>query len=244
MRPSVASATRRSPPTSREWFEAGTVPDVRGLTRELGKVGVVGMHLEGYGCAGLSAVDYGLACLELEAADSGIRSLVAVRGSLAMYAIWRWGSEEHKREWLPRMAAGEAIGCFGLTEPDHGSDPGSMRAGAGTRPATGSSTAARRGSRTLRSPPSLWCGRRPTTASAGSSYPRTWRGSLRPRSSTSSPCGCRSPARSCSTRSGCRPIAGFQLTQAKLNNVREALDICRTARTILAANGISLEVRR
>jgi glutaryl-CoA dehydrogenase len=88
---------------------------------------VLGMHLEGYGCAGASATAYGLTCLELEAGDSGIRSLVSVQGSLAMYAIWRWGSEEQKLEWLPQMAAGEAIGCFGLTEPDAGSDPGSMR---------------------------------------------------------------------------------------------------------------------
>jgi glutaryl-CoA dehydrogenase len=109
-----------------DWFEAGEVP-VRELAPELGKLGVLGMHLEGYGCAGASATLYGLACLELEAADSGIRSLVSVQGSLAMYAIWRWGSEEQKQEWLPRMAAGEAIGCFGLTEPDAGSDPGSMR---------------------------------------------------------------------------------------------------------------------
>ena len=85
------------------------------------------MHLEGYGCAGASATAYGLACMELEAGDSGVRSLVSVQGSLAMFAIWRWGSEEQKQEWLPRMAAGEAIGCFGLTEPDAGSDPGSMR---------------------------------------------------------------------------------------------------------------------
>ena len=99
----------------------------RGAGQEFGKVGLLGMHLEGYGCAGMSAVDYGLACLELEASDSGIRSLVSVQGSLAMFAIWRFGSEEQKQEWLPRMASGEAIGCFGLTEPDHGSDPGSMR---------------------------------------------------------------------------------------------------------------------
>jgi glutaryl-CoA dehydrogenase len=108
-----------------EWFEEGTIPGE--LARELGKLNVLGMHLDGYGCAGASATAYGLVCLELEAGDSGVRSLVSVQGSLAMYAIWRWGSEEQKTEWLPRMAAGEAIGCFGLTEPDAGSDPGSMR---------------------------------------------------------------------------------------------------------------------
>src|SRR5690348_3444563 len=107
------------------WYEDGHVP-VRELTREFAKIGLLGMHLTGYGCAGSSAVAYGLACLELEAGDSGVRSLVSVQGSLAMYAIWRYGSEEQKQEWLPRMATGDAIGCFGLTEPDHGSDPGSM----------------------------------------------------------------------------------------------------------------------
>ncbi len=108
------------------WFESGSIP-ARELAVELGRLGLLGMHLEGYGCAGTSATAYGLACLELEAGDSGLRSLVSVQGSLAMYAIWRWGSEEQKQEWLPRMAAGEAIGCFGLTEPDAGSDPASMR---------------------------------------------------------------------------------------------------------------------
>ncbi len=93
------------------WFEEGRIDDVRGLAADLGELGVLGMHLEGYGCAGMSATAYGLACLELEAVDSGIRSLVSVQGSLAMYAIHRWGSEEHKQEWLPRMAAGRAIGC-------------------------------------------------------------------------------------------------------------------------------------
>ncbi len=97
------------------------------MTKELGQLGVLGMHLTGYGCAGMSGVEYGLACMELEASDSGVRSLMSVQGSLAMFAIWRWGSEEHKQRWLPDMAAGTAIGCFGLTEPDHGSDPGSMR---------------------------------------------------------------------------------------------------------------------
>jgi len=109
-----------------EWFEAGTLP-ARDLAKQLGGLGVLGMHLEGYGCAGTSAVAYGLACMELEAVDSGIRSLVSVQGSLAMFAIWRWGSEEQKATWLPDMATGERIGCFGLTEPDFGSDPSGMR---------------------------------------------------------------------------------------------------------------------
>jgi glutaryl-CoA dehydrogenase len=107
------------------WFEEARIP--RELAPELGKLGLLGMHLEGYGCAGASATAYGLACLELEAGDSGVRSLVSVQGSLAMFAIHRWGSEEQKQEWLPRMAEGEVIGCFGLSEPDSGSDPGSMR---------------------------------------------------------------------------------------------------------------------
>lgn len=109
-----------------QWFEAGTLP-VRELAREFGANGLLGMHLQGYGCAGTSATAYGLACLEVEAADSGLRSLVSVQGSLAMYAIHRWGSEEQREQWLPGMAAGELIGCFGLTEPDFGSDPGGMR---------------------------------------------------------------------------------------------------------------------
>lgn len=109
-----------------DWYESATIP-ARELARELGGLGLLGMHLEGYGCAGTSATAYGLACLELEAADSGVRSLVSVQGSLAMYAIWKWGSEEQKESWLPRMAAGEAIGCFGLTEPDFGSNPAGMR---------------------------------------------------------------------------------------------------------------------
>ena len=112
-------------PNVGDWFEAGTIPIE--LARELGQLGLLGMHLEGYGCAGASATAYGLTCMELEAGDSGIRSLVSVQGSLAMFAIWRWGSEEQKLQWLPRMAAGDAIGCFGLTEPDAGSDPGAMR---------------------------------------------------------------------------------------------------------------------
>ncbi len=109
-----------------EWFESGDIP-ARDLARELGAMGLLGMHLEGYGCAGLGAVDYGLACLELEAGDSGIRSLVSVTGSLAMFAIHEFGSEEQKQEWLPRLATGEALGCFGLTEADFGSNPAAMR---------------------------------------------------------------------------------------------------------------------
>jgi glutaryl-CoA dehydrogenase len=118
-------ATDRVMPHIADWFEAGTLP--RELVPEAGKLGLLGMHLTGYGCAGMGPVAYGVACRELEAADSGLRSLVSVQGSLAMYPIWRYGSEEQKAEWLPRMAAGEAIGCFGLTEPDHGSDPASMK---------------------------------------------------------------------------------------------------------------------
>src|ERR1700754_4861552 len=108
-----------------EYFEAGTFPEH--VAGELGQLGLLGMHLEGYGCAGASATAYGLACLELEAGDSGLRSFCSVQGSLAMYAIHRWGSEEQKQRWLPGMAAGELIGCFGLTEPDAGSNPAGMR---------------------------------------------------------------------------------------------------------------------
>ncbi|MGZ4537465.1 MAG: acyl-CoA dehydrogenase family protein [Nocardioidaceae bacterium] len=108
-----------------DWYDQGTLPD--DLAPRLGKLGLLGMHLDGYGCAGLSAVAYGVACRELEAVDSGLRSFVSVQGSLAMFAIHHWGSEEQKDEWLPRMAAGEALGCFGLTEAEAGSDPGSMR---------------------------------------------------------------------------------------------------------------------
>ncbi|MDQ3781902.1 MAG: acyl-CoA dehydrogenase family protein [Actinomycetota bacterium] len=115
-------------PDIAEWFEAGTFP--KELVKEMAAMGLLGMHLDGYGCAGTSAVAYGLACLELEAGDSGVRSFVSVQGSLAMFPIWRFGSEEQKQQWLPAMAAGDVIGCFGLTEPDSGSDPGSMRTAA------------------------------------------------------------------------------------------------------------------
>ena len=112
-------------PDVADWYEQGTFP--KEMATEFGKLGLLGMHLEGYGCAGTSATAYGLACLELEAGDSGARSFVSVQGSLAMFPIWAFGSEEQKQRWLPAMAAGEAIGCFGLTEPDSGSDPSSMR---------------------------------------------------------------------------------------------------------------------
>ena len=115
LRPNIAS-----------WYEAGDLP-AREIARKLGSLGLLGMHLEGYGCAGTDALSYGLACLELEAVDSGLRSLVSVQGSLAMFAIHEYGSEEQKEMWLPKMASGEVIGCFGLTEADFGSNPSGMR---------------------------------------------------------------------------------------------------------------------
>ena len=134
---------RRVMPGIERWFEEAEFP--REVAKELGELGLLGMHLEGYGCAGASATMYGLACLELEAGDSGFRSFVSVQGSLAMFPIWKFGSEEQKQEWLPRMARGEAIGCFGLTEPDSGSDPASMR-----------TTARRRGSDWVLNGNKLW----------------------------------------------------------------------------------------
>ncbi|WP_396656040.1 acyl-CoA dehydrogenase family protein [Microbacterium sp.] len=312
-----------------EWFEQGGIPNIRELTRELGSLGVLGMHLDGYGCAGMTATQYGLACLEIEATDSGLRSLVSVQGSLAMFAIWRWGSEEQKQEWLPRMAAGEAIGCFGLTEPDVGSDPAAMK------------TRARRdGDDWVIDGRKMWISNAPfadvaivwagteegvrgfvvPTDSPGFSAPEI-KHKLSLRASATGELvldGVRLPASamlpeargmkgplSClnearygivwgslgAARSSLeaarsyarereqfgRPIGAFQLTQqkladmslefikgyllalhlgrrkdagllrpeqvsiGKLNNVREALEICRTARTILGANGISLE---
>ncbi|TQE37757.1 acyl-CoA dehydrogenase [Streptomyces ipomoeae] len=312
-----------------EWYEKGELPGIRELARELGDIGALGMSLSGYGCAGAGAVQYGLACLELEAADSGIRSLVSVQGSLAMYAIHRFGSEEQKRAWLPRMASGEVIGCFGLTEPDHGSDPASMRTYAkrdgGDWVLNGRKMWITNGS--VAGVAVVWArtddgirGFVVPTDTAGFSAPEIkhkW--SLRA-SVTSElvlddvrlpadavlpevtglkgPLSCLSHARygivwgSMGAARSCfeaaveyaktreqfgKPIGGFQLTQAKLadmavelykgillahhlgrrmdagrlrpeqisfgklNNVREAIEICRTTRTILGANGISLE---
>jgi glutaryl-CoA dehydrogenase len=323
-------AADRVLPYVAEWYEKGELPGIRELARELGGIGALGMSLEGYGCAGASAVQYGLACLELEAADSGIRSLVSVQGSLAMYAIHRFGSEEQKQRWLPSMAAGDVIGCFGLTEPDHGSDPGAMRTFAkrdagGDWVLDGRKMWITNGS--VAGVAVVWAqtddGIRgfvvPTDAPGFSAPEIKHKWSLRA-SVTSElvldgvrlpadavlpgvrglkgPLGCLSHARYgivwgamgaarasfeaavsyAKTREQFgRPIGGFQLTQAKLadmavelhkgillahhlgrrmdagrlrpeqvsfgklNNVREAIEICRTARTILGANGISLE---
>ncbi len=312
----------------------GELPGIRELARELGSLGALGMSLDGYGCAGASAVQYGLACLELEAADSGIRSLVSVQGSLAMYAIHRFGSEEQKQRWLPGMAAGEIIGCFGLTEPDHGSDPAAMRtyakrdgedwvltgrkmwitngsvAGVAIVWAQTDEGDEGRGIRGFVVPtdtpgfsaPEIhhkWSLRASVTSELVMDGVRLPADAVLPGAKgLRGPLSCLSHARygivwgamgaaRASFESALdyartreqfgRPIGGFQLTQAKLadmalelhkgillahhlgrrmdagrlrpeqvsfgklNNVREAIEICRTARTILGANGISLE---
>lgn len=316
-------------PDIARWFEDGTIDDPRELMRDLGKLGVLGMHLDGYGCAGMSATSYGLACLELEASDSGIRSMVSVQGSLAMFAIWKWGSEEQKLQWLPRMSEGEAIGCFGLTEPDVGSNPAAMHTRARRDGAdwvlTGRKMWITNGS--IADVAVVWAqtdegvrGFVVPTTTAGFSAPEI-KHKMSLRASVTSelvldevrlpadavlpevrglrgPLSCLNEARygivwgamgaartalesaqeyaSTRVQFG-KPIAGFQLTQqkladmaldyskgvllaahlgrlkdahritseqvslGKLNNVREAIDICRKARTILGANGISLE---
>ncbi|MGK9464402.1 acyl-CoA dehydrogenase family protein [Streptomyces sp. G6] len=323
-------AADRVLPHIADWYEKGELPGIRELARELGSIGALGMSLDGYGCAGASAVQYGLACLELEAADSGIRSLVSVQGSLAMYAIHRFGSEEQKQTWLPRMAAGEVIGCFGLTEPDHGSDPAAMRTRA-KRDAggdwvlngrkmwiTNGSVAGvavvwaqtEEGIRGFVVPadcpgfsaPEIkhkWSLRASVTSELVLDDVRLPADAVLPEvTGLRGPLSCLTHARygivwgsmgaarssfeaaveyAKSREQFGRPIGGFQLTQAKLadmavelhkgillahhlgrrmdagrlrpeqvsfgklNNVREAIDICRTARTILGANGISLE---
>ncbi|MEV5816706.1 acyl-CoA dehydrogenase family protein [Streptomyces mutabilis] len=323
-------AADRVLPHIADWYEKGELPGIRELARELGSIGALGMSLDGYGCAGASAVQYGLACLELEAADSGIRSLVSVQGSLAMYAIHRFGSEEQKRTWLPRMAAGEVIGCFGLTEPDHGSDPADMRtrakrdAGgdwvlngrkmwitngsvAGVAVVWAQTEEGIRGFVVPADSPGFsapeikhkWSLRASVTSELVLDDVRLPADAVLPEvTGLRGPLSCLTHARygivwgsmgaarssfeaaveyAKSREQFGRPIGGFQLTQAKLadmavelhkgillahhlgrrmdagrlrpeqvsfgklNNVREAIDICRTARTILGANGISLE---
>lgn len=327
-------ATDRVLPHIAEWYEKGELPGIRELARELGALGALGMSLDGYGCAGASAVQYGLACLELEAADSGIRSLVSVQGSLAMYAIHRFGSEEQKQRWLPGMASGEIIGCFGLTEPDHGSDPAGMRtyakrdgedwiltgrkmwitngsvAGVAVVWAQTDEGEDGRGIRGFVVPtdapgfsaPEIrhkWSLRASVTSELVMDGVRLPADAVLPDASgLRGPLSCLSHARygivwgamgaarasfesaldyARSREQFGRPIGGFQLTQAKLadmalelhkgillahhlgrrmdagrlrpeqvsfgklNNVREAIEICRTSRTILGANGISLE---
>lgn len=319
--------TQRVKPDVGRWFLDEVSP--RELATELGALGVLGMHLEGYGCAGLGAVSYGLACCELEAGDSGLRSLVSVQGSLAMYSIWRYGSEEQKLEWLPRMAEGRAIGCFGLTEPDAGSDPGSMTTRAvrdgGDWVLNGTKMWITNGS--IADIATVWA--RTEEGVRGFLVPRGTpgftttdvQGKLSLRASTTSelhledvrlpdsamlpearglsgPLGCLNEARfgiiwgAMGAARDClecaldyvgsrvqfgKPIAGFQLTQAKLadmalelqkglllalhlgrlkeagrstpqqvsigklNNVREAIAIARTCRTLLGANGVTVE---
>ncbi|MFF8291644.1 acyl-CoA dehydrogenase family protein [Streptomyces sp. NPDC016309] len=322
-------AADRVLPHIAEWYEKGELPVIRELARELGSIGALGMSLEGYGCAGASAVQYGLACLELEAADSGIRSLVSVQGSLAMYAIHRFGSEEQKRHWLPSMAAGETIGCFGLTEPDIGSDPAAMRTHAkkdgtdwilngrkmwitngsvaGVAVVWAQTDEGVRGFAVPTDAPGFsapeikhkWSLRASVTSELVLDDVRLPADAVLPGvTGLKGPLSCLSHARygivwgaMGAARSSFeaalayartreqfgRPIGGFQLTQAKLadmalelhkgillahhlgrrldagrlrpeqvsfgklNNVREAIEICRTSRTILGANGISLE---
>jgi glutaryl-CoA dehydrogenase len=192
----------RLKPHIADWYESAQIP-ARELARELGSLGLLGMHLDGYGCAGTSATAYGLACMELEAGDSGLRSLVSVQGSLAMYAIWKHGSEEQKQEWLPRMAAGEALGCFGLTEPDFGSNPAGMRTRAKRDGddwvLTGNKMWITNGS--VADVAVVWA--RPTTGSAGSSCPPTPPASPPRRSRRRCRFARRSPPSSCSTTCGC-----------------------------------------
>ncbi len=287
-----------------EWFDAGTFP--KEMAKEFGSLGLLGMHLEGYGCAGTSATAYGLACLELEAGDSGARSFVSVQGSLAMFPIWAFGSEEHKQRWLPGMAAGDLIGCFGLTEPDSGSDPSSMRTVARTDP-DGPDRGAVRGfvvptdtdgfsAPLIHRKVSL---RASVTSELVLDGVRLPADAVLPGvSGMRGPLSCLNEARfgisfgACGAARACyesalaysldrrqfdRPIASFQLTQrklvemmvkvqrgtlvamhlgrmkdagtlttpqvsfAKMDNVRMALEVAREARSVLGANGITTE---
>jgi glutaryl-CoA dehydrogenase len=319
---------QRLRPHIAQWFEEGQVP-VRELALEIGKLGLLGMHLTGYGCGGSTATAYGVVCQELEAVDSGLRSLVSVQGSLAMFAIHRWGSEEQRRQWLPGMAAGELIGCFGLTEPDFGSNPGGMR-----------TTARRDGSDWILNGSKMWITNAsvadvaivwarskegvvgfvvPTSTPGFTAREMTHKMSLRASVTSeftlddvrlpedaklpeaqglSAPLSCLSEARfgivfgAVGAARDClettldyvgsrhvfdKPLSGYQLSQAKiadmavefgkaqllalhlgrlkdqgriqpeqvsvgkLNNVREAITIARQCRTLLGANGITLE---
>jgi len=309
------------------WYEAAHFP--REIVKDLGALGLLGMHLTGYGCAGRSAVEYGLAAMELGAGDSGLRTFVSVQGSLAMKAIHAFGSEEQKQQWLPGMAAGELVGCFGLTEPGAGSDPARM-----------TTTAVRDGDGWVIDGAKRWIGLAsiadvaviwakaedrvrgflvPTSTPGFTATPIT--GKLGMRASIQcdialdgvrvpadavlpevaglkGPFTCLDEARygimwgamgaardsyeaalayAQERRQFDRPIAGFQLTQqklvdmvleiqkgvlvalhtgrlkdagtlspeqisfGKLNNVREAIDICRQARTVMGGNGITLD---
>jgi glutaryl-CoA dehydrogenase len=162
-----AFVDERIRPNIASWYATATFP--RHLVKEMGSLGLLGMHLRGYGCPGRSAIEYGLAAMELEAGDSGIRTFVSVQGSLAMSAIWKFGSEEHKQRWLPGMAAGDLIGCFGLTEPTAGSDPASMTTAAVRDGDDWVLTVLSAGSGWRRSRTSRSSGRRPTRGSGASS---------------------------------------------------------------------------
>jgi glutaryl-CoA dehydrogenase len=233
-----------------EWYEKGNTP-VRDLARELGEIGALGMHLDGYGCAGTSTTAYGLACLEVEAGDSGIRSLMSVQGSLAMYAIHAHGSEEQKEQWLPEMAKGEKVGCFGLTESDFGSNPAGMRTRAkqdGHRENAdwvldGSKMWITNGS--IADVAVVWAqtdggvrGFVVPTQTAGFSAPEI-KQKMSMRASVTSESMLLALHLGRLKDEG--RITPEQVSFGKLNNIREALAIARECRTIMGAAGITLE---